>query len=319
MESQLAKKRRKRVKLIFNAGSGITAESSKQLMDVTKEMQAWNFIPETYLIEPNCDLNSVIRDAAAQGIRMIVVCGGDGTIASVATAMLGTNTTLGIIPTGTQNNIALSLGIPADIPAAIAILRAGKRLKMDVGMVNNAEVITPFIEICSVGLFSTLFSSVDDIQHGEISRVGDFLTVLSTSPPSQMRLLLDDKQEIEKLGHVVLVSNMPYAGRHYQVGAADAFHDGLLDVLFFADLSKLDLIGYVLKGPGASAWEDPRIQHFRVRSIVIDTQPAMPLMADGVALGEGLVRIDVRKHALAVMVGTIAPNEPVKSGDTIEK
>jgi diacylglycerol kinase family enzyme len=133
---------------------------------------------------------------------------------------------------------------------------------------------------------------------------------------------------------------MPYAGRHYQVGAADAFHDGLLDVLFFADLSKLDLIGYVLKGPGTSAWEDPRIQHFRVRSIVIDTQPAMPLMADGVALGEGLVRINVRRHALAVMVGSIAPTvgsiaptvgsiaptvgsiiptESVKSGDSLEK
>jgi diacylglycerol kinase family enzyme len=59
----------------------------------------------------------VVQNALEDGIRMFVVCGGDGTI----DVMAGTNATLGIIPTGTQNNVALSLGIPADIPAAVAI------------------------------------------------------------------------------------------------------------------------------------------------------------------------------------------------------
>jgi diacylglycerol kinase family enzyme len=276
-------------------------------------------MPEAYLIEPDCDLLGVVRDAIAQGIRMFVVCGGDGTISAVARAMIGTNANLGIIPTGTQNNVALSLGIPTDIPAAIAILRTGQRSKVDVGIVNCGDISTPFIEICSVGLFSTLFPSVDDIQHGDIARIGDFLATLSTSPPSYIHLLLDDKQEIQKLGHVVLISNMPYVGRHYQVGSLDSFNDGLLDVLFFADLSKLDLIGYVLKGPGTSTREDPRIQHFRVRRVVIDTQPSMPIMADGITLGEGLVRIEVRRHALAVMVGSTAPNVLTELGEILEK
>jgi diacylglycerol kinase (ATP) len=145
------------------------------------------------------------------------------------------------------------------------------------------------------------------------------LATLVTSPPSEMHLLLDDKQEIQKLGHVVLISNMPYVGRHYHVGSQDSFNDGLLDVLFFADLSKLDLIGYVLKGPGTSELEDPRIQHFRVRRIVIDTHPAMPVMADGIALGEGLVQIEVRPHALAVIIGPTASNALSEPGENLEK
>ena len=100
---------------------------------------------------------------------------------------------------------------------------------------------------------------------------------------------------------------MPYIGFHYQVGSAASFKDGLLDVLFFADLSKLDLLGYVFQGVGEGKPEDPRIQHFHVRRVEIDTHPAMPVMADGTALGEGLVRIEVRRHALAVMVGQPAP------------
>ncbi len=296
-------KRRMRVKLIFNPSAGAARTWPIEIVDVIHEMQAWKLVPEAYLIEPGCNLPEVIQEAIAQGIRMFVVCGGDGTISAVARSLAGTRATLGIVPIGTQNNTALSLGIPNDIPAAIAILRNGRRIKVDVGMATCGNRSTPFLEVCSVGLVSTLFPFADDIQHGNLARVGDFVTALAATPPAEIHLTLDDKQEIRNLGHVVLVSNMPFIGIHYQVGAAASFKDGLLDVLFFADLSKLDLVGYVLQGVGLDKPEDPRIQHFHVRRVEIETQPAMPVMADGDALGEGRVRIEVRKHALAVMVG----------------
>jgi len=301
LEFRNPSQRRMRVKLIFNPAAGANSESPVQLMDVIKEMQAWKFIPEPFLIEPDCDLPGVVRDAVAQGIRMIVVCGGDGTVSSVARAVLDTNTVLGIIPLGTRNNIALSLGVPNDIQAAIALLRTGYRRKIDMGNSTCEGISTPFIELCSVGLFSTLFSTGDDIQHGNIGRIGDFLATLTSTPPSEIHLLLDNKKEIQKLGHVLLVSNMSYVGLHFLVGRPDSFYDGYLDVLFFADLSKLDLIGYVLKGPGTSRQEDPRIQHFRVRRAVITTHPAMPVMADGIDIGTGSVSIEVQRHALTVM------------------
>ncbi|KNZ41920.1 diacylglycerol/lipid kinase family protein [Acetobacterium bakii] len=298
-----------RVKLIFNPGSGANNESPMQIMAVIKEMQAWQLIPELYLIEPDSNLEEVVQDAINHGIEMFIVCGGDGTISALTRALTGTKAILGIVPTGTQNNIALSLGIPTDIPAAIAILREGQRLKIDLGMVTCNDVPTPFIELCWVGLFSTLFPSGDDIQHGNIARIGDFLGILTTSPPSEIHLLLDDNQEINELGHAALISNMPYIGRHYKVGAPDAYKDGLLDVLFFSDLSKLDLINYILSGVGTGIEEDPRIQHYRVREVVINTEPSMSVMADGISLGEGSVRIEVKRHALTVLVGSTKLNE----------
>ena len=302
MELHSTNKRRMQAKLIFNPNSGTAGESPVQLMDVISEMQTWKLVPEAFLVEPGCDLPGVIREALAQDIRMFVVCGGDGTISAVARSLAGTPATLGIIPTGTQNNTALSLGAPADIPTAIAILRNGRRIKVDVGMATCDKKNTPFLEVCSVGLISTLFPSADDIQHGNLARIGDFLTSLVNSPPAEIHMVLDGKQEIHDRGHVVLVSNMPYIGLHYKVGSVASFKDGLLDVLFFADLSKLDLLGYVLRGVGEGKPEDPRIQHYHVRRVDIDTQPAMPVMADGSALGEGLVRIAVWRHALAMMV-----------------
>ena len=302
--------RRMKAKLIFNPSAGAARGAPIEIVDVIHEMLAWKLVPEAFLVEAGCDLPGAVRDALAQGIRMFVVCGGDGTISAVSRTLAGApsaRATLGIIPIGTQNNTALSLGIPAEIPAAIAILRTGRRIKVDVGMATCGKVTTPFLEVCSVGLVSTLFPSADDVQHGNLARVGDFLTKLVGSPPAEIHLVLDDKQEVNALGHVVLASNMPYIGVHYKVGPTASFNDGLLDVLFFADLSKLDLLAYVFQGVGTGKSEDPRIQHYHVRRLEIDTQPAMPIMADGDALGEGRVRIEVRRRVLAVMVGKSAP------------
>ena len=298
-------KHRLRAKLIFNPGSGAVGESPVQLMDVISEMQAWKLVPEAYLVEPDSDLSAVVQNALEDGIRMFVVCGGDGTIDVMAGSLAGTNATLGIIPTGTQNNVALSLGIPmADIPAAISILRTGQRIKVDIGLVEFGEIKRSFLEVCSVGLLSALFPSADDIQHGNLTRVGDFLATLVSSSPAEMHLTLDGKREINTMCHAVLVSNMPYIGPHFQVGTLASINDGLLDVLLFADLSKMDLLGYVVQVAQAGGGpEDERIQHYHVRRVDIDTNPIMSVMADGLALGEGPLRISMQRHALAVMVG----------------
>jgi len=319
MESFYTNKPSMKVKLIFNAGSGLNSQSPVQLMDIIKEMQAWKFVPEAFLIKPDCDLKGAVRDAIAADINMFVVCGGDGTVSSVAKELIGKNATLGIIPTGTQNNVAFSLGIPTDIPAAIALLRNGRRTKVDVGMATCGDTITTFLEVCSVGLFSTLFPSGDDIQHGKLLRIGDFLAALVTTPPADIHLLLNDNKEIHKMGHVLLVSNMPYIIRHYKVGTVTSFKDGLLDILLSSGLSKLNLVGYVLKGSATDTQKDPLFQHFRVSKVDIDTNPAMPIMADGIALGEGKVRIEVQKQALAVMVGRRAPKKEKMQGEVIEK
>jgi len=304
-------KRRMRVKLIFNPGSGQIDESPVQLMDVISAMQDWKLVPEIFLVEAGCDLAAMVQKALGDGIRMFVVCGGDGTIDVMAGALVGTKATLGIIPTGTQNNVALSLGIPVDIPLAIAILRTGQRIKVDVGLAVCGAIRQTFLEVCSVGLLSALFPAADDIQHGNLSRIGDFLSTLAVSAPAGMHLVLDGKQEVKTPGHVVLVSNTLYIGPHFQVGTSTSINDGLLDVILFADLSKMDLLGYAAQAAGAGdGTEDERIQHYHVRRVKIITDPAMPVMADGLAMGEGTVCISVKRHALAVMVPAPVSEQP---------
>lgn len=301
-ETYFTDKRRRRVKLIFNPASGSSNASPIQLMDVISMLQQWKYVPEVYLTEPDSDFSQMVKDTMAQGVNMFVVCGGDGTVSAVAKEMKGLPATLGIIPTGTQNNVALSLSIPQDIPSAIALLRTGERTKIDMGLLDCAAGRTSFLEICSAGLLSSIFSAGDDIQHGHLERVGDFLSTLVSLTPSKIKILLDGKREIVRMGHLVLVTNMPYVGRHYQVGETAAFRDGLLDILIFSNLSKLKLLGRAFKGAKLGEPEDSGIEHFHARTVDMEATPSMQLMADGITLGEGPAHIELQRRTLAVMM-----------------
>lgn len=303
----LTAKRRRRVKLIFNPSAGEAVSSPVQLTDVVSAMQAWKLIPEVFLLDRSSDLPTMVRDTIAQGVHLFAACGGDGTVSAVAKAIAGQPATLGIIPAGTQNNIARALHISKDIPAAAAVLRNGRRIKTDMGKITCDGKESLFIELCSVGLMSSVFPSIDDIQHGHLEKIGDFLSTLATSAPSEIKLILGGGQEINKTGHAVLVSNMPYIGRHYQVGDLKAFKDGLLDVLVFSEMTKINLLSHAIKGTNLYDLDDPRVQHYHVRAVDIATFPSMPVMADGEALGECPIHIEVQHHTLAVM--TPPPHE----------
>jgi diacylglycerol kinase (ATP) len=287
-------------KLIFNPIAGALGETPLELVEVINELQTWNILPEVYLIKPDNDLEEVLQDALQRGLGMFVVCGGDGTIDSVAVELAGSQATLGIIPTGTQNNVALSLGIPKDIHEAAALLRTGQRIRVDLGLVSCGGIQRHFLEICSVGLLSSLYPPADDVQHGKFARIGDLLAALVSSQPAEMHLVLGEHREINTRGHMLLAANMPYIGPHFRIASEGIFNDGLLDVVVFTGLSKLELLSDAVQ-IAEGRLEDPRVQYYRVSNVEIHTDPPMPVLADGASLGESPLRITVQRRSLSVM------------------
>jgi diacylglycerol kinase (ATP) len=305
-----------RAKVIYNPASGPATEGPERLQAVVAELQALNLLPEVYLVNPEHELRSVVKDDLRRGHRLFVVCGGDGTIDNVAAALAGTSGVMAMIPGGTQNNVALSLGIPAELHEAAALLRTGRRTKIDVGLAVCGDVERPFLEACSIGLLSALFPASDDIQHGNLARLGDFLSTLFSFPGAEMRLSLDGKAPVQFQGHVILAGNLRFTGPHYPIAPLGSLDDGMLHVAVFADLSKLDLLGTALQlvtgGP-----EDVRIRHFHARRVEVETNPPMPIVVDGYKLGEGSVRLGVRRRALNVIAGPLAEQAVTATADAL--
>jgi diacylglycerol kinase (ATP) len=292
-----------RAKLIFNAGSGRPEESPQQLSSILSAMQDHQILPEVYTVRPDSRLEAVVHDALRAGIKLIVVAGGDGTIDGVVGALVGSDATLGIIPTGTRNNVAFNLGIPEDIPNSVALLRQGRRLKIDVGRVHSGYARHWFLEAAAVGLVSDLYPMADDIQHGKLTMIGELLSKFVSATPSRLRMDYGGLRPLHTSGLMIMITNMPYFGPHFQISPDVSFRDGHLDVFTFSDMNKLNMISYaMLSQIGFGA--DIGIQHYRVKHARIRSTPRMPVLADGIPLGEGSLSVHVHPRVLAVMAGS---------------
>jgi diacylglycerol kinase family enzyme len=299
-----------RAKLIFNPGSGQPGESPQQLVSILSEMQNQHIFPEVFIVPPDSQLEDVVHSAIKSGIKLIVVAGGDGTIDSVVGAMLGSDATLGIIPTGTRNNLAFNLGITGDIPNSVALLRQGRRLKIDVGRVHCGHSRYWFLEGVALGLISDLYPMADDFQHGNLAQIGGLLSTLISATPSRLRMILDGHKHLDTSAHMMLITNMPFLGPHFQISPKVSFKDGRLDVFTFSDMGKLNMLSYAMLSLGGPL-EDAGIKHYRARHIKIVSTPQMPVLADGILAGQGSGSLSIHVHprALTVMVGTALTGE----------
>lgn len=292
-----------RAKLIFNSSSGRPEESPQQLATILLEMQKQQILPEVYTVQPDSQLETVVHNAIKSGIKLVVVAGGDGTIDSVVGAMIGSDATLGIIPTGTRNNVAFNLGIVGDIANSVALLRQGRRLKIDVGRVHSGRARHWFLEAAAIGLVSDLYPMADDIQHGKLTMIGELLSKFVSATPSRLHMDYGGPRPLHTSGLMIMITNMPFLGPHFQISPDVSFRDGHLDVFTFTDMSKLNMISYaMLSQIGSGA--DAGIQHYRVKHAKIRSVPRMPVLADGILLGEGSLSIHVYPRALVVMAGS---------------
>jgi len=254
------------------------------------------------MVHPDSQVESVVRSAIKGGTNLIVVAGGDGTIDSVVGAMIGSSATLGIIPTGTRNNLAFNLGVPSTIAGAVALLREGRRLKVDVGKMQHGRSSRWFLEDATLGLLSDIYPFADSIQHGDLTQIGNLLSTVVSSTPSHLRIILDGRKKISISAYMVLIANMPYIGPRFQISPDVSWNDNRLDVFVFSDMSKLDLISYAMQST-SGAIEDTRVKHYRVKRLKIHSDPPMPVLADGMLLDPGPVTAQVHPRALAVMGG----------------
>ena len=94
-------------------------------------------------------VGDTVRDAVASGAPAVVAAGGDGTINAVASALVGSDTPLGVLPVGTLNHFAKDLGLPLGLEEAVAVIVVGKAVAVDVGEVNGRI----FLNNSSLGVY----------------------------------------------------------------------------------------------------------------------------------------------------------------------
>lgn len=254
-------------------------------------------------IPPPNHLSQVVGDAKRSGCDTVVAVGGDGTVRSVAQALVGSDLRLGIVPLGTANNFAHSLGIPLPMDAALRIVAEGVERCVDLGRVG-AEY---FIEAAGVGLFADaiLAFGPHEPRKYELFRIACVCLPLCWNPRAHtLQLTLDAVVEHDEV-LLVSVSNSAYLGSGLPMAPEARVEDGQFDVVIVGGLSRLGLVRFgqaLLRGRHL---ELPEVRCVHARRVEIRRvhrgHHRLPVHLDDHIVGYTPAVIEVAPRALRVL------------------
>jgi diacylglycerol kinase family enzyme len=177
--------------------------------------------------------------------ELVVCAGGDGTVRKLGLALLGRATPLAILPLGTANNIANSLGLCDSTKKLIARIPTAKRTLFDAGVVHGPWGRTAFLESFGIGLFPRVLevAAMQDAHpiHRKIAHLENlprgcalFRKVLQEAAPVAVKLRIDGEDVSGKF-LAVQIMNIPIIGANLALAPKADMSDGKLDVVLIKE------------------------------------------------------------------------------------
>ncbi|SPT54298.1 Diacylglycerol kinase [Actinomyces bovis] len=249
--------------------------------------------------DPTLWLETTPQDAGAhaakralnEGVDLVLAVGGDGTVRSVCTALVGTGTAVALVPAGTGNLLARNLSIPLDIDSALRLALSGRARTIDVVKLraedqNGQTMQARFVVMAGLGLDARIMADThDDLK--KVIRSGAYAVaaVANAVPkPFKATVTLDDGPAQEQQVVMVLMGNVGTITGGITLFPQATPDDGQVDLLLaspervtdWARLGAHILTGRALEGFTLAS----------ARRVVIETAEPVPFEIDGDTAGQ---------------------------------
>lgn len=250
-------------------------------------------------VEDGAQLPGLVEAAVAEGLPLVIVGGGDGTMAGVSRFFAHRETVLGVLPLGTGNSFARSMHLPLDIEGAVEVIAAGKVATVDLGMVNGRH----FVNQASIGLSA-------DVAHdtpGPLKRVLGPLAYLVTGAGETMThepfcaTLTTPERELRVETHQIVIANGGVFGTT-QIAPGASSGDGVLHVYTMKGRDRSQIAkmwGAFLAG---TPTELNDAEYFTARDVQVTTGTPLQIDVDGELVETTPGRFSVDRQALRMMV-----------------
>ncbi len=236
------------------------------------------------------DLTALARQAVGEGHTIVVAAGGDGTINAVASAVVGTDVALGVLPLGTLNHFAKDLRIPLELEQAVSNVFSGERVSIDVGEVNGRI----FLNNSSIGLYPWFVQQRDDLQnrgYGKwMASLPAMLAVAKRRSRLYVRLLVDERHERARETPFAFVGNNKYEITGLRLGERTQLDSGQLWVCRAPRAGLMKLTGLLLKS--LAGFEPRELDTLEAQEVWIET----PLKRVSVAIDGEVTELDSPLH-----------------------
>ena len=284
--------------------------------DVNEILKNKGHSSDLALTEGPGDATTKARKAAEDGVKVVVACGGDGTLQEISGALIGSSSLLGILPRGRCNDLAKALGITkADSAGDLADILCGEHTtRLDLGQLKpmgkppggDAAVAGNgrcFCTVATLGLDSRVSRFVEQRKlpiKGTAAYVYAMLRVLMGFKPISVRIK-GDFGSFE--GRLVLAAtgNTAFYGGAMQIAPGAVPTDGVFDLCLVTEIPKLSILRIMPKLFRGTHVSHPAVHMMRSTYIDVET-PGGPewICADGESIGQTPARIEVKAGVLEV-------------------
>jgi YegS/Rv2252/BmrU family lipid kinase len=255
---------------------------------------------DAHAVEHPRDLEPTVRRALAKKPDLLILGGGDGTISGLVDLMVGHNVILGVLPLGTANSFARTLGIPLDIPGAVEVIRTGAPRRIDLGMIDKDY----YANCAAMGISPKIAESVPHGLKKMLGRVGYLgWAAYQFARFRPFTLIVGEGDHAERLRVVeVRISNGPYHGGTELVESASV-DSGEIVVQAVLGHFKRRLVQNWASNVFRHRSRHDEVREFRGKSLRLDTEPRLPISIDG----EVLARTPVTARIAAGVIQVMAP------------
>jgi YegS/Rv2252/BmrU family lipid kinase len=287
----------KRVKFIVNPIAGFWRDKRYIIDLIHQRGKDWDFTIEQ--TAGRGDATKLAKQAAAQSYDLVVAVGGDGTVNEVASGLVGTETALGIIPRGSGNGLARSLGIPLQVAKAVEVLAEGREHYIDAGRAEHRY----FFVVTGVGFDASVGHKFNTAAwRGPLPYFYIAAREFANYQPEPLRLSLED-DVLELIPFLVTIANT----QQYGNGAIIAPHarpdDGLLDICIVQPMNFFEFVLHAPKLFTGKADSVPLITYYRSKTAAIEKSGPVLFHVDGEAeIANGPIQVSVLPKALKVII-----------------
>lgn len=240
--------------------------------------------------------------ALAPGYDLVFTLGGDGTAIEVVGALAGSGRPVGILPGGTGNLVARTLGIPLDVRRAARALLAGDAVPMDLGALGSGR---RFAFAAGVGIDARMIertSHLDKRRFGVAAYAVSATRAIVERERFAIRATVDG-EVIEREGTAVMVANFGAVLRDLLTfGPGIRSDDGLLDLCLFSPRTMAEGASVMWRLFRGDHSPHPALTYRKGREFVIETDPVVTAQADGELVGTTPLTVRVEPLAALLLV-----------------
>lgn len=246
---------------LINPNSG--RENHKKILTALK--QADKSI-SYYISKSKEDLNSFFSNLNKQ-FKVVVICGGDGTVNSILKYAINTDLVFAVLPTGSGNGFAREMGYTKQVDKFLAILKRGEIRKIDVVKINNDYCCN----IAGIGFDSFIAQQFDQSgKRGLITYVNETLKGFFKYTDFNATVIADDNQ-LQGNYFMLTIANTRQFGNNVIIAPMALPNDGLIDLVAIKKFPKIIMPLLIFKLLSKKGKNSKYIQYMRAREIVIKT------------------------------------------------